>query len=169
MTRVKSSTRITEVKDSRQNSEQSTATSVAQWGSPKIGQSHQERIAIVYVRQSSPQQVFEHRESRARQYALADFAVVLGWSKERVLVIDEDQGQSGQSAEHRAGFQRLLMEVTLNHVGIVLGLEMSRLARSSKDWHHLLELCSVFGTLLADQEGIYDPRDANDRLVLGLS
>ena len=85
-----------------------------------------------------------------------------------MLVIDEDQGQSGRSAEHRAGFQRLLTEVTLEHVGLVLGLEMSRLARSSKDWHHLLELCALFGTLLADQDGVYDPTDSNDRLLLGL-
>ena len=112
----------------------------------KIQDRHLERLAIVYVRQSSPHQVMEHPESRARQYALADHAVTLGWSKERVVVIDEDQGQSGQSAEQRTGFQRLLAEVTLDHVGLVLGLEMSRLARSSKDWHHLLEWCALCGT-----------------------
>jgi DNA invertase Pin-like site-specific DNA recombinase len=136
--------------------------------SPKVQPPHLERLAVVYVRQSTPHQVAEYRESRARQYALADYAAALGWPRERVLVIDEDQGHSGQCAEGRAGFQHLLAELTLDHVGMVLGLEMSRLARSNKDWHHLLEVCAIFGTLLADQEGIYDPREANDRLILGL-
>ena len=129
---------------------------------------HLDKLAIVYVRQSSPQQVLENRESTARQYALADYAQVLGWPAERVIVIDEDQGQSGARADNRSGYQRLLAEVTLDHVGIVLGLEMSRLARSSKDWHHLLELCAIFGALLADQDGVYDPSDPNDRMLLGL-
>jgi DNA invertase Pin-like site-specific DNA recombinase len=136
--------------------------------SGKIQPRHQERLAIVYVRQSSPQQVVEHQESRARQYALADHALALGWPKDRVVVSDEDQGQSGRGAEHRAGFQRLLSEVTADRVGLVLGLEMSRLARSSRDWHQLLEWCALFGTLLADQDGVYDPNDTNDRLLLGL-
>jgi DNA invertase Pin-like site-specific DNA recombinase len=125
-------------------------------------------LAVVYVRQSSPQQVVDHQESRARQYALADHAVTLGWGRDRVLVIDEDQGQSGRSVDQRDGFKRLLGEVTLGHVGLVLGLEMSRLARSSKDWHNLLELCALFGTLLGDQDGVYDANDTNDRLLLGL-
>ena len=136
--------------------------------SAKIQPEHLEKLAIVYVRQSSPQQVLENRESTARQYALAQYAEVLGWPAERVLVIDEDQGQSGKTAENRSGFQRLLAEVTMEHAGIVLGLEMSRLARSSKDWHHLFELCGLVGALLADQEGVYDANDPNDRLVLGL-
>ena len=136
--------------------------------SAKIQSEHLEKLAIVYVRQSSPQQVFENRESTARQYALAPYAEFLGWSRDRVLVIDEDQGQSGKTAENRLGFQRLLAEVTMEHVGVVLGLEMSRLARSSKDWHHLFELCGIFRTLLADQEGVYDANDPNDRLILGL-
>lgn len=136
--------------------------------SSKIRVEHLRKLAIVYVRQSSAQQVIENRESTARQYALAGFAKELGWASSQVLVIDEDQGRSGASAEHRTGFQRLLAEVTLDHVGLVLGLEMSRLARSNKDWHHLLELCAIFGTLLADQDGIYDPSDPNDRLLLGL-
>ena len=123
---------------------------------------------IVYVRQSSAQQVLENRESTARQYALADYAQTLGWPAERVLIIDQDQGQSGASAEHRHGFQQLLAEVTMDHVGLVLGLEMSRLARNSKDWHHLLEVCAIFNTLLGDQDGIYDAHDPNDRLLLGL-
>jgi DNA invertase Pin-like site-specific DNA recombinase len=125
-------------------------------------------LAIVYVRQSSTQQIFDHQESRQRQYALADYAATLGWPRERILVIDDDQGRSGRTVEQRPGFQRLLAEVTLDHVGIVLGLEISRLSRSSKDWYHLLEVCAVFGTLLADQDGIYDANDSNDRLVLGL-
>ena len=136
--------------------------------SAKIHEYHWERLAIVYVRQSSPQQVHDHRESAARQYALVDRAVALGWRRERVLVIDEDQGHSGQSVTGRLGFQRLLAEVGLDHVGLVLGLEMSRLARSCKDWHQLLELCGVFRTLLADADGLYDPTDYNDRLLLGL-
>lgn len=134
----------------------------------KIQERHHERLAVVYVRQSTPQQVEEHRESTARQYALADQAVALGWPRERVLVIDEDQGQSGRTAEGRFGFQRLLTEVTLDHVGLVLSLEMSRLARSCKDWHQLLDVCAVFGTLLGDQDGLYDPSEPNDRLLLGL-
>lgn len=136
--------------------------------SSKVRPEHWRKLAIVYVRQSSPQQVSENRESTERQYALAGFAEELGWPAGQVLVIDEDQGRSGASAAQRSGFQRLLAEVTLDHVGIVLGLEMSRLARSSKDWHHLLELCAIFGTLLADQDGVYDPGDPNDRLLLGL-
>jgi DNA invertase Pin-like site-specific DNA recombinase len=136
--------------------------------STAITDRHLDRLAIVYVRQSSPQQVFDHQQSRERQYALADYAVALGWPKDRVLVIDEDQGRSGRTSDHRPGFQRLLTEVTLDHVGLILGLELSRLSRSSKDWYHLIELCGVFGTLLADQDGLYDPNDANGRLVLGL-
>jgi DNA invertase Pin-like site-specific DNA recombinase len=140
----------------------------AKLSSSKIRDVHVNKLAIVYVRQSSPQQVLENRESTARQYALADYAQLLGWSAERVVVIDEDQGRSGVRAENRSGYQRLLTEVTLEHVGIVLGLEMSRLARSNKDWHHLLELCAIFGALLADQDGVYDPSDPNDRMLLGL-
>ena len=134
----------------------------------KLHDYHLQRLAIVYVRQSHPQQVVEHVESTARQYALVDRAVALGWSRDRVVVIDEDQGQSGQSMVTRLGFQRVLAEVSLDHVGLILGLEMSRLARSNKDWHQLLELCAIFRTLLADADGLYDPTDYNDRLLLGL-
>jgi DNA invertase Pin-like site-specific DNA recombinase/transposase-like protein len=134
----------------------------------KIGDRHLDRLAMVYVRQSSPQQVLENRESRERQYALAQFAQRLGWPAERVVVVDEDQGQSGRSAENRSGFQRLMTEVSLNHVGIVLGLELSRLSRSNKDWHHLIDVCGIFNTLLCDQDGVYDPLDTNDRLLLGM-
>src|SRR6478672_1508878 len=136
--------------------------------SPVLTDRHLSKLAIVYVRQSSTQQIFDHQESRRRQYALADYAAALGWPRERILVIDEDQGRSGRAVEQRPGFQRLLSEVTLDHVGLVLGLELSRLSRSSKDWYHLLEVCAIFGTLLADQDGVYDTNDTNDRLVLGL-
>ncbi len=136
--------------------------------SPKIRPWHLDRWAIVYVRQSTLQQVCDHQESTARQYALVDSAMALGWPRERILVIDEDLGLSGQSAEGRPGFQRLLAEVALDHVGLILGLEMSRLARSCKDWHQLLELCARFHTLLADADGLYDPTDYNDRLLLGI-
>jgi DNA invertase Pin-like site-specific DNA recombinase len=136
--------------------------------SAPIADRHLGKLAIVYVRQSSVQQMFDHKESRERQYALADHAADLGWPRERILVIDEDQGRSGRTVEQRPGFQRLLTEVTMDHVGLVLGLELSRLSRSSKDWYHLLEVCAIFGTLLADQDGVYDTNDTNDRLILGL-
>jgi DNA invertase Pin-like site-specific DNA recombinase len=134
----------------------------------KIESHHLERLAVVYVRQSTGQQILEHRESTALQYGLRERAISWGWPGERVLVIDEDQGQTGTSAAGRVGFQRLLAEVGLNHVGLILGIEMSRLARCCKDWYQLLELCAVFQTLLADQDGLYDPRQYNDRLLLGL-
>jgi DNA invertase Pin-like site-specific DNA recombinase len=134
----------------------------------KINHTHLGRLAIVYVRQSTQHQVLQNRESRQRQYALAEYARQLGWPEDRVLVIDEDQGISGKSAENRPGFQRLLSEVSLKHVGLVLGLELSRLSRSSSDWHHLIDVCGVFGTLLCDEDRIYDPLDSNDRLLLGM-
>jgi DNA invertase Pin-like site-specific DNA recombinase len=136
--------------------------------SHKLKDWHLQRKSIVYIRQSTAQQVLEHRESTDRQYALVHRATLLGWPKDRVEVVDEDQGRSGQSAEGRLGFQYLLAEIGLDHVGIIFGLEMSRLARSNKDWHQLLELCAIFRTLLADQDGLYDPTDYNDRLLLGL-
>lgn len=136
--------------------------------SEKITNEHLQRAAIVYVRQSTQQQVLEHRESTSRQYALADRAIALGWPAAAVEVIDEDQARSGSSAEGRSGFQRLLGEVSSDRVGIIFGLEMSRLARSCKDWHVLLELCAIYRTLLADADGLYDPSQHNDRLLLGL-
>jgi DNA invertase Pin-like site-specific DNA recombinase len=114
------------------------------------------------------QQVLEHQESTRLQYGLVRRAIAWGWPEARVLVIDDDQGRSGTSAEGRHGFQRLVAEVGLDHVGLILGVEMSRLARSSKDWHQLLEICALFGTLIADLDGIYDPSQYNDRLLLGL-
>ena len=136
--------------------------------SSKVLPGHLERLALVYVRQSSQKQVEHNIESTQLQYQLADRAEAYGWPKPRIEIIDEDLGVSGRSIEGRGGFQRLLSEVSLGHVGIVMGIEMSRLARSCRDWHHLLELCAMFGTLLADADGIYDPREHNDRILLGL-
>ena len=139
------------------------------WGLGKIQARHHQRLAVVYVRQSTPQQVHEHRESADLQYDLRRRATGLGWPADRVTVIDEDQGRSGRTVAGRPGFQWLLAEVALDHVGIILGIELSRLARSCRDWHQLIELCGIFHTLLADQNGLYDPTDHNDRLLLGLS
>jgi DNA invertase Pin-like site-specific DNA recombinase/predicted DNA-binding transcriptional regulator AlpA len=134
----------------------------------KIKLSHTQRAAYVYVRQSTPGQVEHNRESTARQYALADRACQLGWAKEQVMIIDEDLGLSGSSTEKRSGFARLTSEVALAHVGIVLGLEVSRLARNNADWYRLLELCGVTDTLIGDNDGVYHPALFNDRLLLGL-
>ena len=136
--------------------------------SEKIVPRHHDRLAVVYVRQSTAQQVLDHQESTRLQYGLVTRAQALGWAAERIVVIDDDLGQSGASAEARVGFQRLVSEVSLDQVGLVLGVEMSRLARSSKDWHQLLEICALFGTLIADLDGVYDPGQYNDRLLLGL-
>ena len=134
----------------------------------KIRVSHLERAAFVYLRQSSLSQVEHNRESTARQYALADRACQLGWSKERVVIIDEDLGLSGSTTDKRSGFARLTSEVALAHVGIVLGLEVSRLARNNADWYCLLELCGITDTLIGDNDGVYHPALFNDRLLLGL-
>lgn len=138
------------------------------WTTNKIQSRHRERSAMVYVRQSTPQQVLENRESAALQYGLRCRAVEWGWGPEQVVIVDQDQGQSGSSAAGRSGFQHLLAEVGLDHVGLILGIEMSRLARSCRDWYQLLELCAIFGVLLGDQDGLYDPQHYNDRLLLGL-
>ena len=134
----------------------------------KVQPWHRDRLAAVYVRQSTAQQVHDHQESTRLQYGLAGRAATLGWAPSRVLVIDEDLGHSASGMDARPGFQRLVSEVGLDHVGIVLGIEMSRLARSGREWHQLLELCALSGTLLGDPDGIYDPADHNDRLLLGL-
>ena len=139
----------------------------AEWGS-KVTPRHLERLAMVYVRQSTAQQLVRNQESTRLQYGLVDWAAELGWPKERVVIIDDDLGCSGSSAEGRPGFQRLVAEVGLDHVGIIIGIEMSRLARSCRDWHQLLEVCALFGTLIADPDGTYDPASYNDRLLLGL-
>ena len=134
----------------------------------KIQAEHLNRDAYLYVRQSTLRQVLENTESTQRQYGLQERAVDLGWSRQQVVVIDHDLGQSGASAADRAGFQKLVAEVGLGRVGIVLGLEVSRLARNSMDWHRLLEICALSGTLILDEDGIYDPAHYNDRLLLGL-
>jgi DNA invertase Pin-like site-specific DNA recombinase len=136
--------------------------------STKILDRHLALIAMIYIRQSTPHQVIEHRESRERQYGLARVVVDLGWSRDRVIVIDDDQGQSGKTTADRNGFQRVVAEVTMGHVGLVAGIELSRLIRSTKEWLNLIEICALCGTLLADEDGVYDPRDPNDRLLLGL-
>ena len=133
----------------------------------KVRASHLQRDAYLYVRQSTLRQVFENTESTKRQYALRDRAVALGWPLERIVVIDSDQGQSGAAADRR-GFQKLVAEVGLGHAGIVLGLEVSRLARNSVEWSRLLEICALTNTLILDEDGIYDPGHFNDRLLLGL-
>lgn len=136
--------------------------------SEKLQPRHLEQTAVIYIRQSSMTQVHRNQESTQIQYGLVAVAEQLGWVRERILIIDDDLGLSGASAEGRAGFQRLLAEVALDHVGLIVGVEMSRLARSNKDWHQLLELCARFGTLIADLDGLYDPARYNDRLLLGL-
>ncbi|WP_462189099.1 recombinase family protein, partial [Frankia sp. CcWB2] len=145
-------------------------TTVMPWerSGGKVTCRHTDRPAVVYVRQSTRGQVLGHGESTRLQYALVDRAVALGWTASRVQVIDDDLGRSGASAVDRAGFQRLVAEISLGHVGLVLGTEMSRLARSGKDWYQLIELCALGGALLADVDGVYDPAEYNDRLLLGL-
>jgi DNA invertase Pin-like site-specific DNA recombinase len=134
----------------------------------KIELWHLERLAVVYVRQSSQYQVINNKESAEVQASFRDLAVAWGWPSSRVVVINEDQAHSGTSTEGRTGFQWLMTEVNLDHVGIILGFQVSRLSRANSDWYHLLERCAVFHTLLADQDGIYDPMLYNDRLLLGL-
>ena len=134
----------------------------------KVTAGHLARTAYLYVRQSTLRQVLNNTESTQRQYALRQRAVALGWTNEQVVVIDCDQGQSGASAAGRDGFQRLVAEVGMGRAGIVLGLEVSRLARNNADWHRLLEICAVAGTLSCDEDGLYDPGCFNDRLLLGL-
>jgi DNA invertase Pin-like site-specific DNA recombinase len=134
----------------------------------KVTAAHLQRPALLYVRQSTLKQVIHNTESAHRQYDLRGRAVALGWSAGQIVVIDVDQGQSGASAADREGFQHLVAEVSLGRAGIVLGLECSRLARNSADWHQLLELSAMTGTLICDEDGLYDPREFNDRLLLGM-
>lgn len=134
----------------------------------KIHRTHCERLACVYVRQSTPDQVQHHQESTERQYQLRERALGLGWPASGVAIIDEDQGRSGRATTHRPGFQRLISQVSLGQVGLVLMLEASRLARNNSDWHYLIEICGLRGTLIADEQAVYDPRDPNDRLLLGV-
>jgi DNA invertase Pin-like site-specific DNA recombinase len=134
----------------------------------KVRGSHLSRAAYLYVRQSTLRQVLNNTESTARQYALRQRAVAFGWPNEAIVVIDSDQGQSGASAADREGFQRLVADVGMGRAGIVLGLEVSRLARNNADWHRLLEICALTDTLICDEDGLYDPSEFNDRLLLGL-
>jgi len=134
----------------------------------KVTAAHLARSAYLYVRQSTLRQVLTNTESTARQYALRQKAIALGWPAGQVITIDADQGQSGASAADREGFQRLVSEVGMGRAGIVLGLEVSRLARNNADWHRLLEICALSGTLICDEDGLYDPGEFNDRLLLGL-
>lgn len=134
----------------------------------KVQPHHLERGAYLYVRQSSMRQVIENVESTKRQYALRSRAIALGWRDDQIIVIDSDQGESGASASWRGGFQRLVTDVGMGHAGIVMGLEVSRLARNNADWHRLLEICALADTLILDEDGVYDPASFNDRLLLGL-
>ncbi len=136
--------------------------------SSKVTAAHLSKTALLYVRQSTLKQVLHNTESAMRQYDLRGKAIALGWAGDQITVIDIDQGQSGASAADREGFQQLVAEVSLGRAGIVLGLECSRLARNSADWHQLLELCGLTGTLICDEDGLYDPRNFNDRLLLGM-
>jgi len=136
--------------------------------SPKITATHLDRLAYLYIRQSTPKQVERNRESQAYQYQLTQRAEQLGWRPDRIRIIDGDLGLSASSSEHRDGFQELVAEVSLGHVGIIFGYEVSRLARNNRDWYHLLDLAALFATLIADADGVYDPRLYNDRLLLGL-
>lgn len=134
----------------------------------KVTADHSKRNAYLYIRQSTLRQVFENTESTKRQYALRERAIALGWPIESIIVIDSDLGQSGASSGNREGFKKLVSEVGLGNAGIVIGLEVSRLARNSSDWHRLLEICALTKTLILDEDGIYDPAHFNDRLLLGL-
>jgi DNA invertase Pin-like site-specific DNA recombinase len=134
----------------------------------KVQARHLKRHAYLYIRQSSLRQVLENTESTERQYALKQRALALGWAHERIVVVDRDLGQSGASSEEREGFQRLVSDVGMGRAGIVMGLEVSRLARNNADWHRLLEICALSDTLILDEDGIYDPGHFNDRLLLGL-
>src|SRR5512134_62546 len=143
-----------------------TATLV---GDERVSAAHRAKLAYVYVRHSSVNQVRQHQESTELQYRLVDRAIGLGWARERVRVIDEDLGKSGAASAERYGFQRLIAEIGLGNAGLVLSLDASRLARNNRDWHQLLELCSLFGVILADGERLFDPGAYHDRLLLGLS
>lgn len=135
----------------------------------KVQPHHLERSAYLYIRQSSMRQVIENVESTKRQYALRGRAISLGWRDDQIVVIDCDQGEFGASASWREGFQRLVTDVGMGRAGIVMGLEVSRLARNNADWHRLLEICAFADTLILDEDGVDHPADFNDRLLLGLN
>jgi DNA invertase Pin-like site-specific DNA recombinase len=134
----------------------------------KISMEHQQRWASVYIRQSDPRQILHHQESTDVQYALVELAVALGWPRDRVMVIDEDLGKTARLPNHRQGFNRLLNEVALGHVGLIVGVDMSRLARTNQEWYRLFDLCAMVDTRLADRDAVYDARDPNDRMLLGM-
>lgn len=144
------------------------ATSFAVNGQEKITTYHQERLAYIYIRQSSPGQVTRHQESQRNQAQMAERAKTLGWAAARIRIIDSDQGVSGKYSDVRHGFKELVSEVTLGQVGIIFGYEVSRLARNNSDWYRLLEAAGMFNTLIGDYDGIYDLHCFNDRLLLGL-
>ena len=137
-------------------------------GSTKILPTHRQRQAVVYLRQSSPKQVLKNCESAINQRALRGRLLELGWRQDQIVLIDEDQARSARQVAGREGFQRLVADVSLRRVGLIIGTEVARLSRNCADWHRLLELCALFDTLIADAEGVYNPRDFNDRLLLGL-
>ena len=137
-------------------------------GSIKVLPTHLKRQAVVYLRQSDPKQVRQHRESAFNQRALSERLRELTWKPEQIIVVDGDQGVSAKHSEGRESFQKLVADVGLGKIGIIIGYEVSRLARNNADWHRLLELCALFDTLIGDSDGIYHPRDFNDRLLLGL-
>ena len=134
----------------------------------KVRSEHQERFAFVYVRQSSARQVRNNLESQRLQYGFADQAVALGWTRERIIVVDEDQGRSAALANARRGFGDMVAAVARGEVGIVMSFELSRLSRNDLDWHHLVYLCRWTSTLIADEQGLYDPSSSGDRMVLGI-
>src|SRR5262249_39369295 len=155
----------------RPSSRPSCKSSRRRWrvnGSTKIQATHRQRLAVVYVRQSDPKQVLNNRESGLNQRALKERLIELGRQPPQVLLLDEDQGHSAKDTAGRDGFQKLAADVGLGKVGIVMGYEVSRLSRNNADWYRLLELCALFDTLIADVDGIYNSRDFNDRLLLGL-
>ena len=143
--------------------------SAATGAEERVTAAHRAKLAYVYVRQSSVNQVRQHQESTELQYRLVDRAVGLGWPRERVRVIDEDLGKSGAARTERHGFQRLIAEIGLGNAGLVLSLDASRLARNGRDWHHLIELCGLVRAVVIDPDGVYDPAVLNDRLLLGLN
>ncbi len=134
----------------------------------KIQPTHRQRVAIVYLRQSTAHQLEHNRESTERQYALVDRALELGWSREQIRIVDEDLGLSGDGSAERHGFSRMTVQVALGQVGIILGIEVSRLARNNAEWYRLLDLCAMTDTLIGDDDGLYHPAVFNDRMLLGL-
>ena len=134
----------------------------------QITDKHRSRMAVVYVRQSSQHQVVHHRESQRRQRDLVGRATELGWSADQIQVVDDDQGVTASRSGSRFGFEEMVAMTALGKIGIIFALEVARLARGNHDWYHLLDVCGITGTLIADDEGLYDPGTYNDRLLLGL-